>query len=1183
MRRKPGWLPDIDPDQVSQAIEVNLEDLPGVPIQEVLSAAQGPTALVFGTVLGSLAGRKAVETGQKLDLRIDKFVEENPSENAYLTKIASGFSLLLPDGDVLRDAALGARDDPEKLREYLRKYHQDESKREEIDEAIHRLLSGDLDNFESKLKDCFGTSNVEAAQAMLLDFRDIIQAQQVQLVLQKTLEIEDQFEDIGTVLEETRTQLLDKLEKQDWIQLRNEGFVRLTPTYFDREPTDFESALLSGFSLVDVRAGYSIPRNRDGDSSSTSENLFDLLAKGEDRLLIGPGGAGKSTVCKTVACTWYDRPETGPVFYRESGRAAAFESVGTLLNAIQESEGHVLVVAEDAVRHEVQSIFEVVEECRHLPDVEVSFLFDARRDEIQNSNLPHDLETGVQDRVKSTAAAIERYQLPAVDVSTCNRLIQQFENQTGRSVNRSASTMLAELDPEIDAGQMIYLTYFLPIRGSAEEVGLHGDVANKFKIIHEPASRNERYARFNEYDQDLLEDVALTINLLNATHLGVFPELIHCLVHVHGDDVRTHDDIEDICSSLTGWMIHERSSETALVPYTTHEIWSTLYLKELVEQTEETGTRRRRRSRAHRKFARCVNSILALFENEELYESLRREFGDSIGLEPVEKAPEETAYVSAAAIFGLGTRWPVLTGLFESTDRSEIELPHSPSSARSYCINERGRMFLARRDPDQERDDIRLAEEEFQQALALSEEAESPHEKLKGETTALGNLGNVALVRHELDEAEEYHRRSLEKEKQLGRNWGIAAGYGSLGNVYHAKHEWDKAKEYHEKALEIERSINEVFGVVETLNNLGSVELSRSRYDEAEDYLNESLEIAERMGFYRLQIGALGNLSKVALDRGEHDLAEELIDESLEISREIGDTEGVIFGLISKGNMFAQSSNQDQAEDDLQEALRLARELDDNRARAKANGLLGIIARERGDLNQAVEFAEKGVNLAREINDVSTEADCLRDMGHAIGLQREFEEGLGYLAEAISIYDDLGDKHSKASCLTTYGWLMMSAGELEKAEKYLEPAMAMAHDVGDRDTRARCMSNLALAAVGKREVERARKFYEPACREFLDMGMMHHASRSVEMLIPVLEELGDDEALKRWRKRVDEYGLEVDPPEHLPDRRPFVWTDSEGNDRTDEMLQMMQDPDFKYIPFGPGAGLLTIDRDEEGE
>ena len=47
------------------------------------------------------------------------------------------------------------------------------------------------------------------------------------------------------------------------------------------------------------------------------------------------------------------------------------------------------------------------------------------------------------------------------------------------------------------------------------------------------------------------------------------------------------------------------------------------------------------------------------------------------------------------------------------------------------------------------------------------------------------------------------YKKSLEIDKKLGRQEGMAINYGNLGLIYKEKGQKDKAHEYWEKALEI--------------------------------------------------------------------------------------------------------------------------------------------------------------------------------------------------------------------------------------------------------------------------------------------------------------------------------------------------------------------------------------------
>jgi predicted transcriptional regulator len=98
------------------------------------------------------------------------------------------------------------------------------------------------------------------------------------------------------------------------VPLERDGFIRLDTTYFGNKPiADPETAWRAGLSLVEVHTGYAVKRTHDADdvgaktgpAESVTERLMSTLADGTDCVVVGPPGAGKSTLCKRVACAWY--------------------------------------------------------------------------------------------------------------------------------------------------------------------------------------------------------------------------------------------------------------------------------------------------------------------------------------------------------------------------------------------------------------------------------------------------------------------------------------------------------------------------------------------------------------------------------------------------------------------------------------------------------------------------------------------------------------------------------------------------------------------------------------------------------------------------------------------------------------------------------------------------------------
>ena len=156
------------------------------------------------------------------------------------------------------------------------------------------------------------------------------------------------------------------------VLLDDQGFVQLTEGYVARrEPASLLDAWRRGPTLADVRAGRAVPRNPpdDGtDAGTMTAAVLTRLRAGVDCAVLGPPGSGKSTVCKRVACEWFDAGR-GPVLYRESGSGATFDDPAALARESARAEGHLLVVVEDAVQPDAQAVFDLLDRVGDAEDV----------------------------------------------------------------------------------------------------------------------------------------------------------------------------------------------------------------------------------------------------------------------------------------------------------------------------------------------------------------------------------------------------------------------------------------------------------------------------------------------------------------------------------------------------------------------------------------------------------------------------------------------------------------------------------------------------------------------------------------------------------------------------------------------------------------------------------------------
>ena len=835
----PDWLPAIDTEAAADAIGDGIQALVDSGILQTTAgvATADPTVLVGGAVVGTLAKTELVEYSRIADRRLTQYIEEtDEDEHAYRVKLAKGINHFLPEG--FGDAAIdAARGNPDDLREVMEEYYAGE-KHDELDNAVQRILKGDIENLGTELCEAFDTDDVYEAQALFLDFRDLIESRQVQETLETVLDIEGRFADLEEELGETRKELRANFRALVRRDLRDEGFVYVAPVEFDREITDSEAAWRAGFDLVHVRQGFAAPRAGIHGDRTVREELLSTLRDGDDQLIVGRAGSGKSTVCKSVACAWYDDPDTGTVFYRESGKGRPFTSSGSLVKAVRESDGHTLVAVEDAARDETEAVYEAMADLR---GDRVSFLLDARRGDVERFGEPGQLETGAQGKVAEAYGRISRYSLDEqLSEAEIRAVFDRFEATTGREVGAPPDRIRNELQQGGDIGQMLFLSYYLPVGGGGG--GLLRDVANKYQTITGTADGREHWTDVTEFDADLRQDVALTTALLVATGVGNHDELVHALCEKHGRDGAVHDEITEIRTALEGWFVYPTDDPDAEVPATTHELWATLYLQQEAEAFVENQEQREREfgTPDPNRFHTCLTALYAVVD-DSCREYLRGGYPDSTVLERIEDDPAAFGERLAVDILDLGRDRPALTPLFEFGTDLEMPVPSNcDRDAVSRIETRKGHVCLDRGAYDQ-------ARVHHRRSLDLARELGDR----QTEAHSLNNLGLVARNQGDYDDAREYHHQSLDIKRELGDRQGEANSLGNLGLVAQSQGDYDDAREYHQQSLDLARELGDRQTEAQSLTGLGAVAQSQGDYDDAREYFRRANEQFREIGSFR--------------------------------------------------------------------------------------------------------------------------------------------------------------------------------------------------------------------------------------------------------------------------------------------------------------------------------------------
>lgn len=381
------------------------------------------------------------------------------------------------------------------------------------------------------------------------------------------------------------------------------------------------------------------------------------------------------------------------------------------------------------------------------------------------------------------------------------------------------------------------------------------------------------------------------------------------------------------------------------------------------------------------------------------------------------------------------------------------------------------------------------------------------------------HLGEVALRRSDLADAERWLRRSVGLYRDLGGEpAGLAAALEGLGETLAAGDRYEEAEPLLREALELQRRPGlegHEAEAAETCVALADLLRRAGRWDEVGPLLEQALELRRRTAGDRSAAVAssLNDLGIFLATQGRYRDAVEHYAEVLGVWRALheGDHPEIARALHNLGVTLLAADRLEEAESRLGESLAMLRRLhgETHLATAFALDSWGSLLILRGELEEAERTYEQVLAIRRQLlgERHSLYAGSLMRRGKVRRLRGRWQAAEADLTAALELLSEAPQQLQVAPAMIGMGRLDLDRGRIEEAEAWFRQAL------DKRDSRLaanqRCIAETridlacALLLAGRRDAgERLLRQGHAVLREWL--GADHQRVIAAERLVAAL-------------------------------------------------------------------------------
>ena len=331
-------------------------------------------------------------------------------------------------------------------------------------------------------------------------------------------------------------------------------------------------------------------------------------------------------------------------------------------------------------------------------------------------------------------------------------------------------------------------------------------------------------------------------------------------------------------------------------------------------------------------------------------------------------------------------------------------------------------------------DDEAKARQYLQESISLSEKINFK----KGAAQAFNNLGVVAAIQGDIEQAMTNYERALLLRQELNDQKGVASLYNNLGNLQEEKGDYLGALENLQQSLVIRQQLQDTQRMARVLYNISYVHERMGNYPEALDYVLRHLELLKGTEDTYSLFNAYTLLGNINVELEIYNEALNYYQQARTIAEDIGDDYELAIAYNNLGNMLDDLAEQDyknekyatarprfsQALGYLQRALTIYEKTEDQEGAGNTNNNLGVVYKNLGSyflelekqdsaniyLNRSLSFLNKALTIHQTLNNRKGIIETYNGFGDVYRRLEDTDKALSYTKDYLDLAIEMDDQ-----------------------------------------------------------------------------------------------------------------------------------------------------------------------------